>query len=60
MIENESTGLTLLPKGIRSYKYLIDFKDKTLVVVTYEVKSQNYPRNKKVLDKMIEIIKLSG
>ncbi|MDY6902181.1 MAG: S-layer homology domain-containing protein [Cyanobacteriota bacterium] len=60
VIENESTGLTLLPKGVRSYKYLIDFKDKTLVVVTYQVKSQNYQRNKKVLDKMIESIKFSN
>ncbi|AFY58958.1 putative S-layer protein [Rivularia sp. PCC 7116] len=58
--ETESTGMTLLPKGIRSYKYLIDFNDKTLVVVTYEVKSQNYPRNKKVVDKMIESIKFSN
>ena len=58
--ETESTGLTLLPKGVRSYKYLIDFNDKTLIVVTYNVKSQNYPRNKKVLDKMIESIKFSA
>lgn len=57
--ETESTGLTILPKGVRSYKYLIDFNDKTLIVVTYEVKSQNYLRNKKVLDKMIESIKFS-
>ena len=57
--ETESTGLTILPKGVRSYKYLIDFKDKTLIVVTYEVKSQNYQRNKKVLDKMIGSIKFS-
>ncbi|MBV6624631.1 MAG: S-layer homology domain-containing protein [Rivularia sp. (in: Bacteria)] len=57
VIESEYTGLTILPKGVRSYKYLIDFNDKTLVVVTYQVKSQNYQRNKKVLDKMIESIK---
>ncbi len=57
--ETESTGMTILPKGVRSYKYLIDFKDKTLIVVTYQVKSQNYERNKKVLDKMIESIEFS-
>ncbi|MEM6751400.1 MAG: S-layer homology domain-containing protein [Cyanobacteria bacterium P01_C01_bin.38] len=57
--ESESTGLTILPKGIRSYKYLIDFNYQTLVVVTYQVKSQNYQRNKKVLDKMLESIKFS-
>lgn len=60
VIENESNGLTLLPKGVRSYKYFIDFKDKTLIVVTYQVKSQNYQRNKKVLDKMVESIKFSN
>ncbi len=58
--ETESTGLTILPKGVRSYKYLIDFKGKTLIVVTYQVKSQNYQRNKKVLDKMIDSIKFSA
>ncbi len=58
--ETESTGLTLLPKGVRSYKYTIDFNNKTLIVVTYDVKSQNYQRNKKVLDKMIESIKFSN
>ncbi len=57
--ETESTGMTILPKGVRSYKYLIDFKDKTLIVVTYQVKSQNYQRNKKVLDKMVESIEFS-
>ncbi|MGB3639381.1 MAG: hypothetical protein WBA39_17670, partial [Rivularia sp. (in: cyanobacteria)] len=57
--ETESTGMTILPKGVRSYKYLIDFKDKTLIVVTYQIKSQNYERNKKVLDKMIDSIKFS-
>jgi hypothetical protein len=58
--ESEYTGMTILPKGVRSYKYLIDLNDKTLVVVTYQVKSQNYERNKKVLDKMIESIKFSA
>ncbi|MEL6459935.1 MAG: S-layer homology domain-containing protein [Cyanobacteria bacterium J06621_15] len=60
VIETESTGLALLPKGIRAYKYMIDFNDKTLVVVTYQVKSQNYQRNREVLDKMIKSIKFSN
>lgn len=58
--ETESTGLTILPKGVRSYKYLIDFNDKTFIAVTYEVQNQNYQRNKKVLDKMIDSIKFSA
>jgi len=54
VVETEAAGGGLLPAGRRTYRYLIDFKDQTLVIRTYDVPNQSYETNKQVLDRMAE------
>ncbi|MEC4818238.1 MAG: S-layer homology domain-containing protein [Scytonema sp. PMC 1069.18] len=58
VIETEATGFGLLPEGRLSYKYVIDFGDRTLVATTYDVPNQDYQRNKQVLDRMVDSLDL--
>lgn len=51
--EGESTGQGLLPAGIRSYRYVVDWGDRILVGSTYDIATQQYERNKQVLAAMM-------
>lgn len=51
--ETESSGRGLLLAGRRTYQYLIDFDNRTLVVKTYDMPNQPYQKNKQVLDRMV-------
>jgi hypothetical protein len=53
--ESESTGRGLLPAGVRSYTYIIDLgNDSIMVASTYDLGEQQYSRNKQVLDQMMD------
>ncbi|MFW6359290.1 MAG: S-layer homology domain-containing protein [Chroococcales cyanobacterium] len=56
VMETEATGMGLLPEGRRSYHYLIDFGDSTLIARTYNVPNQPYQQNQQVLDQMMNTI----
>ena len=58
--ESESTGRALLPQGVRSYTYVINLDDGEIMVAsTYDIATQNYTRNKQVLDQMISSLRFS-
>ncbi len=52
--ESESTGRGLLQEGVRSYSYSINLDNGEIMVAsTYDIATQDYTRNKQVLDQMI-------
>jgi hypothetical protein len=56
--EGESTGRALLQEGVRSYSYIINLGDGEIMVAsTYDVATQEYTRNKQVLDQMISSLR---
>jgi hypothetical protein len=59
VIEAESTGQGLLPKGIRSYSYFIEMGNETLIAETFDVEGQDYQRNKAILDQMMQTLELN-
>jgi len=60
VIEEESTGIALLPEGVKTYRYVVDLDGSTLVGATYSVEGQNYDRNKQVLDRMMSDLKFDS
>jgi hypothetical protein len=58
--ESESTGRALLQAGVRSYSYIINLGDGEIMVAsTYDVATQEYSRNKQVLDQMVNSLRFS-
>ncbi|MEC4804362.1 MAG: hypothetical protein SAJ12_14850 [Jaaginema sp. PMC 1079.18] len=56
VIEAESTGQGLLPKGLKSYRYYMEMGEETLIAETFDVEKQDYERNKEVLDQMMQTL----
>lgn len=52
-IESETTGEGLYDAGIRSYRYLVDLGDTTMVASTYEAGSLPFERKRRILDAMM-------
>jgi hypothetical protein len=52
-IEAETTGEGLHDRGIRSYQYLVDLGDTTMVAATYDVGELSFERKRVVLDAMM-------
>jgi hypothetical protein len=52
-IEGETTGEGLHDRGIRSYEYLVDLGDTTMVASTYGVGSLPLERKRRILDAMM-------
>ncbi|WP_036484199.1 hypothetical protein [Myxosarcina sp. GI1] len=59
-IESESTGKALLPSGTRTYSYIIDLDNSTLIALTYNLAGDRYQTNKQVLDRMMKTIKFDS
>jgi hypothetical protein len=49
----ESTGEALHDRGIRSYQYVVDLGDTTMVAVTYDVGRLPFERKRRILDAMM-------
>jgi hypothetical protein len=58
--EVEGTGKVMLRQGIKMYIYQVDMGDRTLVARTYEIPSQNYHRNKKIMDAMMDSLEIKA
>jgi hypothetical protein len=52
-VEGETTGEGLHDRGIRSYQYLVDLGDTTMVASTYEAGSLPIQRKRRILDAMM-------
>jgi hypothetical protein len=52
-IEGESTGEGLHDRGIRSYQYVVDLGDTSMIAVTYDVGEPAFERKRQVLDAMM-------
>jgi hypothetical protein len=52
-IEGETTGEGLHDRGIRSYQYIVDLGDTTMVASTYEAGSLPLERKRRILDAMM-------
>lgn len=59
VIEAESTGQGLLPKGLQSYRYYVEIDNETLIAETFDVEGQDYQRNKEILDQMMQTFELN-
>ena len=55
----EATGDGLLPAGVRGYQYLVDLDGETMILSTYDVGDLDFERNRDVLDRMAEALRLS-
>lgn len=55
----EATGETVLPAGMRSYRYVVDLGERTLLAVTYDVGSGDFAEHRDVLDRMMATLELS-
>jgi hypothetical protein len=57
LTESESNGRGLIPEGVTSYQYIINFGNgKIMVASTYDYAGQPYERNKAVLDQMVSTL----
>ncbi|MDX1621063.1 MAG: hypothetical protein R3320_08740 [Nitriliruptorales bacterium] len=54
----ESTGAAALPEGVRSYRYLVDLDDRTLMLVTYDVDTSDFEERRRLLDAMAASLEL--
>ncbi|MDX1658281.1 MAG: hypothetical protein R3343_05630 [Nitriliruptorales bacterium] len=54
----ESTGAAALPEGVRSYRYLVDLGDRTLMLVTYDVDTSDFDGRRRLLDAMVASLEL--
>lgn len=54
----ESTGLAALPEGLRSYRYLVDLGDRTLLAAVYDVDDGDFDQRRQLLDAMVATIEL--
>lgn len=59
-IETESTGEGLLDRGVRSYEYVVDLGDETLVAATYDLGTPSFEEKRRVLDAMISTLELAA
>lgn len=59
-VESESTGKAMLPEGMRTYSYIVDLGDRTMIATTYDIPGNDYQRNKQILDRMMETIQFKG
>lgn len=54
----ESTGQALLPEGVRGYQYVVDLEGEALIAGTLDVGDLDFERNRRVLDRMMESLRL--
>ncbi len=59
-VESESTGRAMLPKGQRTYSYIVDLGNRTLIATTYDVPGNDYPKNKQILDDMLKTLEFNN
>lgn len=58
--ELESTGGAALPEGVRSYRYLVDLGERSLLAVTYDLGQPPFEEKKRILDEMIGAVRLDA
>ncbi len=52
-VEGETTGEGLHDRGIRSYQYLVNLGDTTMIAATYDVGDVPFERKRRILDAMM-------
>jgi hypothetical protein len=55
-VESETTGRGILPEGIRIYQYVINLDGGAVLASTYDIDTDQYERNKQILDQMMDSI----
>ncbi len=58
-IESEATGEVMHPEGTRSYRYLVDLGEETLVAATYEAGTLDFASKRRILDEMMSTLELT-
>lgn len=56
VVERTSSGQGQLPEGERSYTYLVDLGDATLIAATYTVGDTDFAEDRTILDAMIDTL----
>lgn len=54
----EHTGDGAIPQGTRSYRYLIDLGDRTLLAVTYDFDEASFDERRQIVDRMVRSLEL--
>lgn len=54
----ESTGEAALPEGVRSYRYVVDLGDRSLLLVAHDLESGSFDEHRRILDAMAEELQL--
>lgn len=59
VVEWTSTGEGALPEGMRSYRYLIDLEDRTLMIAAHDLGDGSFDTHVEVVDAMAESIEVT-
>lgn len=54
----ESTGEAALPEGVRSYGYVVDLGDRSLLLIAHDLESGSFDEHRRILDAMAEELQL--